>query len=337
MAGALRCGLTTLTPFYAAGSATRNALYNAGVLRTHSANVPVVSVGNITTGGTGKTPFVAWLTHWFHARNIRVAILSRGYRALAGEVNDEKLVLDQLCPGVPHLQQPDRAASAQRAVREFGSQVLILDDGFQHRRLRRDLDIVLIDALEPFGYGHLLPRGLLRESLGGLRRANLVVITRADQVSDEVRRGIHAEVTKHSGGKPIVEVGFLPDKLVNARGETKPLSSIADGTVAAFCGIGNPDGFRRTLATANLTIDASGFRAFPDHHHYTASDLDEIGRHAVERGLNVIVTTQKDLVKIPRIELAGIPLWGLRISAGILKGEDLVDDHLFEIADRIHR
>src|SRR4029077_18396307 len=116
---------------------------------------------NLTTGGTGKTPFAAHLARWFREQNVRVAFLSRGYGAAPGDVNDEALVLDRLCPDVPHLQNRDRVEGARIACEEFESQLLILDDGFQHRRLARDLDIVLIDALNPWGYGHLLPRGML--------------------------------------------------------------------------------------------------------------------------------------------------------------------------------
>jgi tetraacyldisaccharide 4'-kinase len=336
-ASAMRAGLSALTPFYGAAVFIRNRLFDAGVLRAHSARAPVISVGNITTGGTGKTPLVAWLAHWFHARNIRVTILSRGYRALPGDVNDEKLVLDQLCPGVPHLQQPDRVASAERACREFGSQALILDDGFQHRRLRRDLDIVLIDALNPWGYGHLLPRGLLRERLSGLRRAELVVITRADQVSDDQRAAIRAELARRRGSSECVEVAFIPEKLVNARGQSVAFATLETQTVAAFCGIGNPEAFRRTLDDAGIKVGPNSFRSFPDHHHYTDEELDAIGREAAANGSAAIITTQKDLVKTTHVELAGVPLWGVRIGAKIMAGEELLDDKLSAIADRLHR
>ena len=127
--------------------------------------VPVVIIGNITVGGTGKTPFVAWLANWFHDNEVRVTILSRGYRSVSGDVNDEKMVLDQLCPDVPHVQNPNRVEAAITARRDHAAQLLILDDGYQHRRLSRDLDIVLIDAINPWGYGALLPRGLLREPM----------------------------------------------------------------------------------------------------------------------------------------------------------------------------
>ncbi|MCA9071397.1 MAG: tetraacyldisaccharide 4'-kinase, partial [Planctomycetaceae bacterium] len=141
-AALLRAGLRGLSFGYLAGISVRNRLFDWGLKSVHNAEVPVVSVGNITTGGTGKTPMVAFLVNWFREQGVTPAILSRGYRAVDGGANDEKLVLDQLCPGVLHLQDPDRVASAQKAVKEYQGQVLVLDDGFQHRRLGRSLDLV---------------------------------------------------------------------------------------------------------------------------------------------------------------------------------------------------
>lgn len=330
-ASVLRAGLWSLSLCYGAGVRARNALFDVGLRRSSVAPVPVVSVGNITAGGTGKTPFVAWLTQWFHARNVRVALLSRGYRALPGEVNDEKLMLDQLCPGVPHLQNPDRVHSASKACREHSSQLLILDDGFQHRRLRRNLDIVLIDALNPWGYDQLLPRGLLREPLTGLRRADIIVLTRADQCDARARDQILARLQRIRGNSDRVEVAFVPEKLVNASGKSLAIGELAGKKIAAFCGIGNPDAFLRTLAQAGINITPDAMRVFPDHHHYTEGDFESLGRSAAEQGAVAVVTTQKDLVKTDRETLAGIPLWSLRISAKILQGEDLLEDRLSAI------
>jgi tetraacyldisaccharide 4'-kinase len=184
----LRGGLSLLSLPYRAGVFLRNKSFDHGLRRVSRAEVPVISVGNVTAGGTGKTPFVAYLANWFGGRSMKVVLLSRGYRALEGEVNDEKLVLDQQCPGVPHLQHPDRVRSARVACREHGAQVIILDDGFQHRRLHRDLNIVLVDALNPWGYGHLLPRGLMREPRSALRRA-LIGTCHDDDIGSSDQRG----------------------------------------------------------------------------------------------------------------------------------------------------
>ena len=171
-------------------------------------------------------------------------ILSRGYRSLNETANDEKLVLDQLCPNVVHLQSPDRVRSAIAACLDNHADVLVLDDGFQHRRLARDLDIVLIDALDPWGAGHLLPRGLLREPCSSLKRADLVILTRADQCApDNKERTVNQIAAAWRGERP-VEVSFQVVGLVNAHGESKS-ADVLRGPVAAFCGIGNPEGFRR--------------------------------------------------------------------------------------------
>jgi tetraacyldisaccharide 4'-kinase len=157
-----RLGLRAVSVPYGLAVRVRNWLYDRGWKRVVRAAVPVVSVGNLTLGGTGKTPCVEYVARFYRRLDLRVAILSRGYGSRAGR-NDEALVLEENLPDVPHLQGPDRAALAAIGVEELESEILVLDDGFQHRRLARDLDLVLIDATEPWGYGYLFPRGLLRE------------------------------------------------------------------------------------------------------------------------------------------------------------------------------
>ena len=206
-------------------------------------------MGNLTVGGTGKTPLVAWIARWFRQQGIRVTLLSRGYGAGEGGVNDEALELEQRIPDVPHLQNPDRVQSARTAIEELDAQLLLMDDGFQHRRLRRNLDIVLIDCTEPFGHGHLLPRGKLRESIRGLSRANMVILTRAGAVSDDRRAEIVDRVKRYCAA-PIAVIDQQPEHLLAANGDTCGVDSFANRPVAAFCGIGNPTGFRHTLRKA---------------------------------------------------------------------------------------
>ena len=162
-AAALRGALGAGEWFYTAAIRWRNRRYDRGRAPVHRVGVPVVSVGNLTLGGTGKTPLVGWLGRWFCRRGVRAAVVSRGYGAAAGQPNDEALELRRSLPGVPHLQDADRVAAARQAITACAAQLVVLDDGFQHRRLGRDLDIVLLDALEPFGFGHVFPRGMLRE------------------------------------------------------------------------------------------------------------------------------------------------------------------------------
>src|SRR3954454_23223623 len=174
----------------------RNRRYDCGHSQVHRVDVPIISVGNLTLGGTGKTPMVKWLAQRLQNAGVRVAIVSRGYGAAEGKHNDEALELAQSLPHVPHIQNRDRVAAARLAVQNFKSQLILLDDGYQHRRLGRDLDIVLLDALEPFGFEHVFPRGTLREPLAGLNRAQVVCLSRADAVSATHREAIQKRVAE---------------------------------------------------------------------------------------------------------------------------------------------
>ncbi len=269
-----RAALSTATVGYRAAVALRNRGYDRGWLEVHRADVPVVSVGNLTVGGTGKTPMVEWVARWYRRHAKRVVILSRGYGPVQG-LNDEGRVLEENLPDVPHLQDRDRVRSARIAVEELEAEILVLDDGFQHRRLARDLDLLLIDALEPFGLGRLLPRGLLREPVASLRRADLVVLSRADLISPVERDALRAEAERRSRSLPWVEARHAPLDLVDAEGRSHPLEGLSGRAVAAFCGIGNPEGFRRTLQP--LCGSLIDFRVFPDHHDYAGADVESRG------------------------------------------------------------
>ncbi len=291
--------------------------------------VPVVSVGNITTGGTGKTPFVAYLSRWFCDAGVRVGILSRGYRSLPDRGNDEMLVLDQLCPNVPHIQNRDRVESAHVAWDEFDCQILILDDGFQHRRLARDLDIVLIDALNPWGFGCLLPRGLLREPISVLKNADLIVLTRADQCSDEHKAKILTQLAEMGLAEQCVEVSFRPTRLINYEGQTADLRTLVDQRVFGFCGVGNPQSFQQTLNDTSAIVAA--IRYFNDHHHYSLNDLVDLERQIVQHRTQFVVTTFKDLVKINRTHLGSCPLWAIDITTQILRQDELLQQRLRQL------
>ncbi|MBI5759588.1 MAG: tetraacyldisaccharide 4'-kinase [Planctomycetales bacterium] len=318
-----RAALRVGSWIYRGGVTLRNLMFDVGLRRAHGVRVPVVSIGNLTTGGTGKTPFAAFVARWFADRGVSVAFVSRGYRAVDGSPNDEALVLAQLCPGVPHLQQPDRVASARKAQAELHAQLIILDDGFQHRRLHRDLDIVLIDALNPWGHGHLLPRGLLREPISSLRRAHLVAITRVDQASPEQTAAIRERVAAVRSDLPVIDLGFPPLRLINASGQTTDLTSLRHQSVVAFCGIGHPAAFFAMLAREQFDIRDT--RAFPDHHDFTSTDETELSRWVEASSATAVVVTQKDLVKLRRDHLGGRPLWAVEIGARIVHGQDAWD------------
>jgi tetraacyldisaccharide 4'-kinase len=314
---------------YTVAVTLRNRRYDRGDVEVHNVGVPIITVGNLTLGGTGKTPMVKWLARRFQDAGLRVAIVSRGYGAADGKHNDEALELAQALPNVPHIQNRDRVAAAQQAIREFNSQLLLLDDGFQHRRLGRDLDIVLLDALEPFGFEHVFPRGTLREPLAGLGRAQVVCLSRADAISQLERDAVRERVARIAPQAAWCEAAHAASKLVNACGESQPLDILPKHRVAAFCGIGNPAGFRHTLTATGC--EPVVWREFPDHHAYTIADHSELIMLAQNAKADVIVCTQKDLVKLPQRELDGMPLWAVAIEMKFLGGQEALEQRLDEV------
>lgn len=321
-----RLGLRAASVPYGLIVRLRNAAYQHGWMSSERVPAPVVSVGNLTTGGTGKTPCVEYVARFYRNLDRRVAILSRGYGGAGGR-NDEALVLEENLPDVPHLQGADRVALARAAIEELESEVLVLDDGFQHRRLARDLDLVLIDATAPWGHGYLLPRGLMREPPNSLRRADGIVLTRCDQTPAEQRERLHQTLGRIAPRVPVVETTHRAVELSNSEGESAPLDLLREGPVAALCGIGNPEAFRRSLL--DLGARLQDFRVYPDHHGYSREDVAELHRWAgrLPSG-TAIVTTQKDLVKLRLSRLEDRPLWCLRIRLHVESGQDALEECL---------
>lgn len=311
------------------GARTRNALFDRGWQAVHRAPVPAVCVGNLTLGGTGKTPCVEYVARFYRDLGVQVAILSRGYGSDAGR-NDEAMVLEENLPDVPHLQGRDRVALATTAAEELEAGLLVLDDGFQHRRLHRDLDIVLIDATRPPTRDYLFPRGTLREPASGLRRAGAIVLTRCDQVPPGEVTAIRNWLNRGFPGKPVATTEHRPTELSGGE-EPEPPESLAGKAVLAFCGIGNPAAFRRTLEVLGATV--ADFRAFPDHHPYTRADVDDLNRWAAGHAPGIpVVTTQKDWVKLRVPEIGGRRLRVLRIGLSFRDGQDDFDAELRRIA-----
>jgi tetraacyldisaccharide 4'-kinase len=310
----------------------RNRRYDRAHADVHRVNVPVISVGNLTLGGTGKTPMVKWLAKRLQEFGQRVAIVSRGYGSNNGQHNDEAMELAAALPDVPHVQNRDRVAAATAAIQEFQPHLLLLDDGFQHRRLARDLDIVLLDALEPFGFEHVFPRGTLREPLAGLGRAHVVCLSRADAISAREREAIRARASQIAPQAAWCEIAHVASRLVNSRGETQPLETLRGRRVAAFCGIGNPAGFRHTLAAIGPEFVA--WHEFPDHHAYTTQDLDALGALAANSNAELIVCTQKDLVKLRKPQLGNVPLWAVGIEIEFLCGQHALEQLLHQAMRR---
>ena len=338
---------------YSTGIILRNFLYSKGWLKTHRVNAAVFCVGNITTGGTGKTPLVIWLCNKItensklKTQNCQCAILTRGYKATQNSklktqnYSDEPAILTESCPEAKVIVNPDRVAGATEAASKWGANIIIMDDGFQHRRLGRDLDIVTIDAMCPFGYGKVLPAGLLREPVTALKRADAVVVTRCDQTTAAelaqleeklqlinadipIAMSIHAPVCAKSPGHKIISIEELKDK-----------------KIFAFCGIGNPNAFLDTIR--KLKCNLAGWKVYNDHHRYTNNDIADICEETGYLSADLIMTTQKDWSKICNSNLSilnsqEIPFVYLVVELKFVSGEDkiiqLIEDAL---ADKISK
>lgn len=316
---------------------TRIFFYKKGILKSVRLPVHVISVGNITMGGTGKTPVVEYIARYLQRKGKRVAILSRGYAATIKQknspleknvCNDEYLLFQENIPDIPHLLNKDRVKSGLEAIRYFQAEYLLLDDGFQHIRLARDLNIVTIDALNPFGYEYVVPRGMLREPLEELRRADMIMLTHADQCSHDKIKDVIDQLHKIAGDAPIVETVHKPICLESLKGaETMDVTWLYGKRVFAFCAIGNPVSFRKSIE--RLGGKLLGFRIFPDHHVYTPSELRELNKEMHRVRPDAVIITQKDRVKMGNTsKLWDFPLWTLKIEICIVKGYEIFENKI---------
>jgi tetraacyldisaccharide 4'-kinase len=332
-AALLRAALRLVEWPYTWAVCWRNRRYDRGAIPAARIEVPAVSVGNLTLGGTGKTPMVEWIARWLLDRGVPPAIVSRGYRAAAGGANDEAMELALKLPGVPHVQNPDRVAAARQAIAQTHCRAIVLDDAFQHRRIARDLDIVLLDALEPLGFDHVFPRGTLREPASGLRRAHVVALSPAGMLPPDARGAIRRRAAELAPDALWMEVRHAPRALVSATAGECPLDWLRNKSVAAFCGLGNPAGFRHTLAGCGCRL--AGFREFPDHHAYPQEDVRSLAAWADELAVDAVLCTQKDLVKLGTERLGSRPLWAVSIGMEILRGQEEFESRLRGLVGRI--
>lgn len=287
------------------------------------ADVPVISVGNLTTGGTGKTPIVCDLCTRIKTLGRRVAIISRGYGAGDSGINDEAMELADRLPDVPHVQHADRVEAARIAVEELAAEVLVMDDGFQHRRLHRDLDLVVVDATCPFGFGYMLPRGYLREPISSLRRADAVILTRMDQIDLDTLTNLREQIRVHIGERPIIDSAHAPSRVILDRGDSESIESLQGRSIALVSAIGNPDAFADTVRDCGGRL--VGHFQLPDHDPYTRETRQKL-RTWVESlkaagPVDRVLCTHKDAVKIATDQIAGVPLGYLQIDLQIRAGE----------------
>jgi len=289
--------------------ALRGALFDHRWRTVRRLPVPVLSVGNLTVGGTGKTPLVAWLVDWCRARGQVPAVISRGYRALPGGGNDEARLFDCAVEC-----DADRHAGGRRAI-AAGATCLILDDGFQHRRLHRDADLVVVDALRPFGptgrVPAVLPLGMLREPIPALRRADAILINRSDQLA---AASLLALETRLAGiGRPLLRMRqeAVALRALDGGGE-RPPAALAGQPVLLASGLGNPAGFTATAAALGWQV--RGHRRFPDHHHYTSADARDLLAAVGAAGATLVVTA-KDAVKLVALLPGTAPCLVLHVRA----------------------
>ena len=321
--------------------------YKVGIFRREKLDCFVISLGNVTVGGTGKTPTAQRLARDIRDMGYRVVILNRGYRAKwhgdvgvvsdgetlhmpASEAGDEAFMLAKHLPSVPVLIGAERAVTGRYAIEHFGAEVAILDDGYQHWQLQRDLDILLVDAVNVFGNGHILPRGTLREPISHISRADVCLMTKVDQAAEGSREHIRSTVHRYNEDALIMESIHQPRCLIpmvewykNISGDGLDVSEIRGKHIMAVSAIGNPASFEQTLSDLGAVIIES--LRYPDHHDYTMKEMEEVLHQAEAQGVEAIVITEKDAVKIPAEvvqEEWGIPVYVICVEVTFQSGTD---------------
>lgn len=334
-----------LLPFslmYRLAISLRNRLFDLGVFEQKRIHSMVISVGNLTVGGTGKTPLVIMLANFLKRQGYRPAVLSRGYggkgsspvnivsdghRLLMGPVEggDEPVLIARSAPGVAVLTGASRVVTGRAAIDQLGADILILDDGFQHRHVGRDVNILLLDRSRPFGNGLLLPAGSLREPPGALKRADLIVVTDNDD------RGVLASLSdaRIPSGVPLFRGIRRPiDIRQGATGQVFSLDSLKKVRVCAFSGIGSPESFRKTLEL--LGADVGHYIPFPDHYRYRREDLMRIQEASASASASMIVTTEKDGVHLEDFPFFLEKVFLLRIAMEIVPSGEIFEQLMLD-------
>ncbi|MCH7883615.1 MAG: tetraacyldisaccharide 4'-kinase [Planctomycetes bacterium] len=290
--------------------------------------VPVISVGNLTVGGTGKTPLVIDLVQRLEQMGFSPAVVSRGYKSPVDEPNDEERLIRKRCPSVVYAADADRTRAAEWACDTQGADVIVLDDAFQHRRLGRTLDIVLVDATCPFGYNHLLPRGLLREPPSGLARAGLIVLTRCSQVSPAELDRVEAKIRRLNGGAPLIRCDHRVTGVERLDGRPAD-QELAGKRAILLAGIARPSAFEATVSAMGVRV--VGHRWWPDHHRYRSRDVDRLMKTARFAPHDVLITTEKDAVKLADLgTFDHVPLYVVKISIDFLQDGSTMIQHVLD-------
>ena len=340
-AAAPRCSLgavaSGMAVVYGLGARLRRGIYTNELLLPKHLPALVVSVGNLTVGGTGKTPVTACLTRLFQEHGKKVAILSRGYGGhnqgvtcisdgekiyqQPPQVGEEAYWLARYLPGAAVYTGASRYEAGKIAWEQFKPDLFLLDDGFQHFQLHRDLDLVLLDAATPFGNGQLLPRGILREPKSALAAAQVLILTRYQEERD--RQTLAALETAYPA-KTVLTAAILPSAArLYPAGSPEPPAALKGQPLLAFAGLARPEVFHRTLA--DLGVRLLGFQAFPDHHPFSSADLANLIREAAAAGAAALITTGKDWARLGEEWDGALPLWVLEVEAQISQPERILE------------
>jgi tetraacyldisaccharide 4'-kinase len=303
---------------------TRAAAYRKGFFRSKRLPGTVISIGNLTAGGTGKTPLVLWLAERLHAEGKRAAVLTRGYRGVPagpGGVpqSDEVAIYRTRLQHLAELGVGANRFASGKILSRHGIEWFVLDDGFQHMQLARDVDIVLLDATDPFAGGWMIPAGLLREPKSALARADIIIVTRSPKtpaIETIVQRITHVPI--FHAVTELLDVVKIP---THASHPLEPLAGWREKEAFAFCGIGNPQAFFDDLSRWGGSV--SGHSSFPDHHTYTQRDIEKLETRAHDSGAEIMLCTEKDIFNLRNVFLPNLPVFCVRISMEISEPDKL--------------
>ena len=320
----------------------RNWLYGKKIISSVKLPCPVISVGNITVGGTGKTPCVIMMARMLQSHGFKPAILSRGYGGNSSKsvnivsdgknmlldsktAGDEPFLMAQSLKNIPIIVGSQRIKTGRVAINQFGVNVLICDDAMQHRKIFRDIDLVLLDSQNPLSNSHIMPRGMLREPIAGLKRASALMFTRTDEAS---KADNNSNLTQLVNGPIFTSIHKVRDVMKGDYCDIWPISKLSGKKVCAFCGIAKPDSFKKSLLTAQAQI--LSWDTFPDHHNYSLDELEIIKTKFYNYEADIIITTQKDGMRLQNFPEFLSMIYLLRIEMEVTPSRELFDKFILD-------